>query len=219
MVKLLNVLGVDDHAVVLEGYNAIFRSLDLYDELRFTKAHNCRSGYEIINNHLDTPFDIAVLDYSMPQYPEKELYSGEDMALLLRQIMPSCKIIMVTMQKEIGVMGSILQKIKPEGFINKSDCTMTELMDAFSLVLRGDTYYSKTVREFIRLIESDVLLEDIDVKIILFLAKGIKNKNLAKYIPLSESAIEIRKYRIKRLLQVTGDDEELISKARSLGYI
>jgi len=51
------------------------------------------------------------------------------------------------------------------------------------------------------------------------LAKGIKNKNLSNYIPLSESAIEKRKYKIKRLLEVNGDDEDLIQEARSQGYI
>jgi hypothetical protein len=53
----------------------------------------------------------------------------------------------------------------------------------------------------------------------LLLAKGIKNKNLEKYIPLSASAIEKRKYRIKRLLDVEGDDEDLIKEARIQGYI
>lgn len=63
------------------------------------------------------------------------------------------------------------------------------------------------------------MLEELDIKIILLLANGIKTKSLSKYIPLSESGIEKRKYRIKRLLDINGGDEELIDRARVLGYI
>ncbi|MCW4469262.1 response regulator transcription factor [Flavobacterium sp. MFBS3-15] len=219
MVKKINVLGIDDHAVVLEGYHSIFRSLDGFDEVRFTKAHDCRSGSEVIYTHKDDPFDVAVLDYSMPPFPEKHLYSGEDMAMLLRQAMPSCKIIMMTMHNNISVLSSILEKVRPEGFINKSDCSCTELMEAFKAVLQGATYFSETVAAFMARQESGMLLEELDIKIILLLANGIKTCNLNKYIPLSESSIEKRKYRIKRLLNISGGDEELIRRARALGYI
>ncbi|MGQ2983537.1 response regulator [Flavobacterium sp.] len=219
MVKILHVLGIDDHAVVLEGYHSIFSSLDISGKLKFTKAHDCRSGYEVIHRHKDTPFDIAVLDYSIPHFPERQLYSGEDMALLIREVMPSCKIVMMTMHNKVDVMGSILEKVKPEGFINKSDCSTIELMEGFREVLEGNSYFSKTVAGFVARKQSEVLLEELDIKIILLLANGIKTKNLSKYIPLSESGIEKRKYRIKRLLDINGGDEELIQKARALGYI
>ncbi|WP_294821000.1 response regulator [uncultured Flavobacterium sp.] len=219
MVKILHVLGIDDHAVVLEGYNSIFGSLKISGKLKFTKAHDCKSGYEAIHKYKNTPFDIAVLDYSIPHFPEQHLYSGEDIALLLRRLMPLCKIVMMTMHNKVDVMGSILEKVKPEGFINKSDCTTTELMEGFKEVLAGDNYFSPTVAEFIARQDREILLEDVDVKIILLLASGIKNKNLNKYIPLSESGIEKRKYRMKRLLDINGGDEELISKAKALGYI
>jgi len=219
LVKILHVLGIDDHAVVLEGYHSIFSSLDISGKLKFTKAHDCRSGYEVIHRHKDTPFDIAVLDYSIPHFPERHLFSGEDMALLIRDVMPSCKIVMMTMHNKVDVMGSILEKVKPEGFINKSDCSTIELMEGFREVLDGNSYFSKTVAGFVARKQSEVLLEELDIKIILLLASGIKTKNLIKYIPLSESGIEKRKYRIKRLLDINGGDEELIQKARALGYI
>lgn len=219
MKKVLHVLAIDDHAVVIEGYHAILKTLDTHEGMRFVKAHDCRSGYEIIASHKGNPFDIAILDYSIPQFPEKKLFSGADMAMLVRESMPDCRIVMMSMHKEVDIMGSVLQKIKPEGFINKSDCTTEELADGFRQVLNGNTYYSRTVSDYLKRMEKGVTLEEVDVRIILLLAKGIKNKNLGKYIPLSDSAIEKRKYRIKRLLEVKGDDEELINVARSQGYI
>lgn len=214
------VLGIDDHAVVLEGYHSIFKYFETSSiELKFVKANDCKSGYEVIHYNRKTPFDIAVVDYNIPPFPEIGLHSGEDIALLLREHMPSCKIVIMTMHKEVDTMGRILEKIKPEGFINKSDCTVNELIEGFRKILDGNTYFSKTISNIIKRLESEILLEDIDVKIIYLLAKGVKNKNLSKHIPLSDSTIEKRKYRIKELLDVSGGDEELINKARSLGYI
>ena len=123
------------------------------------------------------------------------------------------------MHKEIDIISSILQKINPEGFINKSDCSTDELTEAFKNVLDGGSYYSKAVSNYLNRKDNGVVLEDIDVRIILLLAKGIKNKNLENYIPLSGSAIEKRKYNIKRMLEVNGDDEDLINEARTQGFI
>jgi DNA-binding NarL/FixJ family response regulator len=198
----------------------MFKNLDHnFEELQFVKAQDCKTGYEAITSHKKDPFTIALIDYSIPQFPEKKLFSGEDLAVLIRQTMPKCKIIMMTMHKEIDIMGSILHKVNPEGFINKSDCTTDELIHGFEEVLSGKTFYSQTVANYVARRNNGVVLEDIDVRIILLLAKGVKNKNLTKYIPLSESSIEKRKYKIKRLLEVDGGDEDLINEARNKGYI
>lgn len=219
MKKVLQVLAIDDHAVVLEGYHAIFKTLnEKLRDLKFIKANDCKSAYELIVKHKDDPFHIAVVDYSIPDYAEKELYSGEDMGLMLRHAMPDCKIVIMTMHREVDIMGRVLEKINPEGFINKSDCTTDELFDGFKLVLDGDRFYSKTVSNFQKRMSNGILLDEIDIRIIKLLAKGIKNKNLDKYIPLTLSGIEKRKYRMKRLLEIEGGDEELISEARNQGY-
>jgi len=218
--KKLRVLAIDDHVVVLEGYHYMFKNLgDGYSEPDFLKAHDCRSGYETILNNRASPFDIALIDYSIPHFDEKKLYSGQDLAALVRHHMPQCKIVMMTMHKEIDIISGILETIKPEGFINKSDCSSDELTEAFKKVLDGETYYSLAVKNYLNRRNKGVVLEDIDVRIILLLAKGIKNKNLENYIPLSGSAIEKRKYNIKRILEVNGDDEDLINEARSQGFI
>lgn len=220
MKKVLQVVAIDDHAVVLEGYHAIFKSITQENySLNFVKANDCKSAYDVIIENEHDPFDIAVVDYSIPDYEEKGLRSGEDMALLLRELMPLCKIIMMSMHKEIDILNRVLSKIKPEGFINKSDCTTDELFDGFKKVLDGNKFYSKTIEEFQKKKDTEMLLDELDVKIVKLLSRGIKNKNLDKYIPLTVSAIEKRKYRIKRLLEVEGGDEELILEVRNRGYI
>lgn len=217
----LSVLAIDDHMVVLEGYRSIFKMLEgkSFDGLGFTKARDCKSGYEVIEKHKDHPFDIAVIDYSIPEYPEMKFFSGHDVAVHLRKIMPECRIVMMTMHKEMEIMNNILHNVNPEGFINKSDCNTEEIEECFKTVLEDDVYYSKTISSYIKRQEKGILLDEVDTKIIILLSKGIRTKNLSKYIPLSDSAIEKRKYKVKKMLDVTGDDEALIAEARKQGYI
>lgn len=217
----LNVLAVDDHMVVLEGYHSIFKTLEgsSFSNLSIAKASDCKSAHKVIEAHRENPFDAAVIDYSIPDFPEMHLTSGHDVAVYLRKVMPECKIIMMTMHKEVEIMNSILNNVKPEGFINKSDCNTEEIAECFRNVLEGNTYYSKTVAGYIQRLEKGIVLDDIDTKIIMLLSKGIKNKNLSKYIPLSDSAIEKRKYKLKKMLDVSGDDEALVNEARKQGYV
>ena len=217
----LRVLAIDDHMVVLEGYRSIFKMLEgeNFKMLDFTKARDCKSGYDVIEQHKDNPFDIAIIDYSIPEYPEMRFFSGHDIAVHLRTVMPNCKIVMMTMHKEVEIMSNILLNVNPEGFINKSDCNTEEIADCFKAVLEDNIYYSRTISSYLKRQEKGILLDDIDTKIIILLSKGIRTKNLGKYIPLSDSAIEKRKYKVKKLLDVTGDDEALIDEARKQGYI
>lgn len=217
----LRVLAIDDHMVVLEGYRSIFKTLEgsSFGSLEFTKARDCMSGYQTIESHKENPFDIAVIDYSIPDFPEMKLYSGHDVAVHVRKVMPDCKIVMMTMHKEVEIMNNILNNVKPDGFINKSDCNTEEIAECFKTVLEEDIYYSSTITSYLKRQEKGILLDDIDTKIIVLLSKGIRTKNLGKYIPLSDSAIEKRKYKVKKMLDVTGDDEALIAEARKQGYI
>lgn len=217
----LSVLAIDDHMVVLEGYRSIFNMLEgnKFESLTFTKARDCKSGYDVLEKYKDIPFDIAVIDYSIPEYPEMKLFSGHDMAVEVRRLMPDCKIVMMTMHKEVEIMSNILTNINPEGFINKSDCNTEEIAECFEAVLNDEKYYSPTISSYIKRQQKGIMLDDIDTKIIILLSKGIRTKNLGKYIPLSDSAIEKRKYKVKKILDVTGDDEALIVEARKQGYI
>ena len=220
MAKQLRVLAIDDHVTALEGYHYMFMNLENgYGNLEFSKAYDCKTGYDAIVGHKGSPFDIALIDYSIPHFDKEKMYTGQDLAMLVRKNMPSCKIVLMTMHKEIDIISGILETVKPEGFINKSDCNTDELLEAFKKVMDGEMYYSRAVENYIKRRDTGVVLEDIDVRIILLLAKGIKNKNLENYIPLSGSAIEKRKYNIKRMLEVKGDDEDLIKEARNQGFI
>ena len=82
----INVLIVDDHPFIIEAYkNAIkgYNSKGAY-EFIITQAKDCKTGYEAITEAAE-PFGIAFFDLSMPTYEEKGIFSGEDLAKLIKQ--------------------------------------------------------------------------------------------------------------------------------------
>lgn len=145
--RKIRVLAVDDHRSVLEVYAIIFNSIDKKYEVDFNDVNNCRSAYETITDNINNPFDLAVLDYNLPMWEEKQMYSGLEIAQYLRNTMPGCRIIFVTMQKEEKIYERIIREVNPEGLVHKIDCGLTELTEGFVQILEGKKFYSKSIEQ------------------------------------------------------------------------
>jgi DNA-binding NarL/FixJ family response regulator len=217
-----NILIVDDHPFIIDGYkNAITRYNPNLYEYFFSQGKDCESGYEIITNPETLPFDVAFLDISMPVYTEKGIHSGEDLAKLIMDTMPNCKIILLTMYTELLKIKNIIDTINPAGLVIKNDLTFDELIFGFDKVLKGEIYYSHSVIKMSNQNESDIHGIDQFDKLILFhLSKGTKTREIPQYIPISLSAIERRKIQLKKFFKIDdGSDIELVREAKNKGII
>jgi DNA-binding NarL/FixJ family response regulator len=217
-----NILIVDDHPFIIDGYkNAITRYKPNVYEYSFSQGKDCKTGYTIITDPETLPFDVAFLDISMPVYEEKGIYSGEDLAKLIMELMPDCKIILLTMFNELLKIKNIIDTINPSGLVIKSDLTFDELLFGFDVILKDEIYYSHSV---IKMANQDITdVEGIDQfdKLILFhISKGTKTKDIPQYIPISLQAIERRKVNLKELFKIEdGSDIDLIQEAKVRGII
>lgn len=217
-----NILIVDDHPFIIEGYkNAITRYNPKEFEFSISQAKDCESAYNIITNPDTTVFDIAFLDISMPPYEEKGIYNGEDLAKLISEYMPNCKIILLTMYTELLKIKTIIKTINPSGLVIKNDLTFDELLFAFDKVIKGKTYYSESVVKMLNLSEEDTIeIDQFDKQILFHLSKGTKLNDIPQYIPISLGAIERRKLNLKELLKVQeGSDIELVREAKNRGLL
>ncbi|MCB0434203.1 MAG: DNA-binding response regulator, partial [Mangrovimonas sp.] len=106
-------------------------------------------------------------------------------------------------------------------FLIKSDMTSSELASAFQAVLSNPPFYSGTVSSLLRkTITSDIVIDEKNRKILYLLSQGVKTKNLAAHLDMSQSAVEKRKKQLKDLFFVNdGQDETLLEKARENGFI
>lgn len=216
-----NILIVDDHPFIIQGYkNAITRyDPDKYD-FYISEAKDCESAYNVIKNSDSLVFDIAFLDISMPSYEEQSLYSGEDLAKLIHEVMPDCKIILLTMFTELLKIKTIIDKINPNGLIIKNDLTFDELLLAFETVINNEIYYSKSVLEMLESHDNDIEIDLFDKQILFHISKGTAVKDMPQFIPISLNAIEVRKSNLKDLLKVVdGTDRDLVVEAKKMGLI
>lgn len=219
----LNILMVDDHPMIIEGYkNTIIENFKETSDLEIDVALDCDEARSLImNNEKSKPYDIALLDVQIPASSDGTLTSGEDVAVVLQEAHPLAKIIILTMHNEDNRIHSILENINPEGFLIKSDLSSRELLRAVEDVLAGKTYYSTTVNNhFRKVVANNFTLDQKNLQILYHLSRGIQTKNLSTYINLSLSAIEKRKNHIKELFDIkTSNDEMLIEEARNRGLV
>lgn len=215
-----NILIVDDHPFIIEGYkNAITRYNPKQYEFHILQAHDCKSGYDLIQDKQTPHFDVAFLDISMPAYEEKQIFSGEDLAKLILEKMPHCKVILLTMYTELLKIKTIIRTIKPNGLIIKNDLTFDELLFAFDKVMKNDKYYSQSVQKMLnQSTHNSIEIDEFDKQILFHLSKGTEVYDMPQYIPISLNEIERRRVNLKELLKVrSGSDDDLIKEAKNKG--
>lgn len=214
----MNILLVDDHPFTTEGYKAVMHKRFPENNTHITIAASCKAAYQAIATHRET-FDIAVIDHSLPQYEEKKLRNGTDIALLLRKAMPGCKIIMITAHTEILVLYDIFKRVNPEGFITKTELTPENLGDATTAINGDDTYISAAVSNSITEVwKKELMVDDTNRQILFFMAKGYKAMELANLVFLSDSSIQKRIASMKKAFGVM-DNSSLVKEAIQQGFL
>ncbi len=219
----INILMIDDHPIIIEGYQNILMATKNDDQtLLIDTANDCDSANEmLIRASKGTPYDVIFFDISLPSSADGKINSGQDLAKIARKITPESKVVILTMFDESYRIHNIIKEISPDGFLIKSDLTSIELAEAFQKILKSPPYYSSTVSKYLKkTVTSDIFIDENNLKILHLLSTGVKTRSLKDYIDLSMSAIEKRKKQLKLLFSVEdGKDETLIKIAREKGYL
>lgn len=217
------ILIVDDHPINVDGYQALLSNIESNKKAEYLLAFDCKQAYNtIIKYHLDEKtIDFAFIDISLPAYEEKKMFSGNDIALLIRKVLPDCKIVIISMHKEPNWVNQIFKSINPEGFISKNDINYKLFPEVFQSIASDETYFSQSIKQAQKvIIQNNINWDNHDSKILQLIEKGIKTINLPEFIPLSLSTIEKRKANIKKQLIIdSGSDKELLDAARNLGFL
>lgn len=215
------ILIIDDHPIIVEGYKNTL--LEIREELDpvMDIAVNCDDAYEKIISSQDQPYHLILLDISLPPSKDGKILSGEDLGLIIREKAPSSHLIVLTMFNENYRLHNILKNLNPEGFLIKSDVTPKELLKAIEEVSTNKHYYSHTVIELLRKqVTSDILIDNIDRKILFHLSKGVQTRNLIDVVPLSLAAVEKRKRLMKEAFGIrNGGDILLLETAKQMGFL
>ena len=221
-----SALIADNCPLICETYRSIISKVaKLTCNLNFNTdiTYNCNGAYDIIKRTIEkeTTLNFVLLDLKLTPSTNRKILSGEDLALLIRKLLPSTKIIVSTDCNDNYRIHNIIKSLNPEGFLIKNDLTSEELKNAINNVVNNAPYYSKTVLKLIRKeIANNFSIDSIDRKILYELSIGSKMKDMPIYIPLSAASIEKRKRHLKKIFNVKDKgDRELILIAKEKGYI
>ena len=225
MMKKYTVLIIDDHPLISEAYKSALLYVSSIDKtLKFSIdiVNNCELAYKKIKEaSKKNGIDIFFLDIRLPPSRDDEIFSGEDLGVKIRQLLPASKIIISTTFNDNYRIHSIIKSINPDSFLIKNDITPEELVTAIQAVITDPPYYSKTVIKLLRnQVSNDFLLDKIDRQLLYELSIGSKMRDLPNIIPLSIAGIEKRKRHLKEIFNIESqDDRDLISKAKEKGFI
>lgn len=225
MKKLIpfTILVVDDHPFTSDAYINLISKANETIKYNFLKATSCEMAYKVIESAVKSgkKIDMALMDINLPPYEKEKILSGSDLALVVREKFPKCKIVMLTMHSEHLILNKVLKTINPEGFISKNDIDFSTFPNIFFKIKSGENYFSPTINRSLQsLVVNTIHWDEYDTQIILLLEKGIQTKHIPEYIDISLSTIEKRKANIKRqLADQKVSDEALISICKKLNLI
>ena len=226
MLKKISVLLVDDHPIIINAYKtALIHYSDVNSEYIFNieNAINCDEALIKINSFFTSKkqLEVVFLDIRLPKSNDNKILSGEDLALKIKALLPKTKIIISTTLNDNYRLHSLIKNINPIGLLVKNDINSNDLINAINDVLNNKPHYSKTVIKLMRKqVSNEILLDDIDRKLLYEISLGTKMKELPKILPLSLAGIEKRKRRLKQIFDTqSSSDKELLSVAKEKGFI
>lgn len=217
----MNIILADDHQTILTALKAMIVDTLSDKSFEIVECISCEMTFNAIENALsqNKSFDLAFLDYSMPSYTEQNMHTGGDLALHIKKSMPYCKVIIMTGVINGITVFEITQKVKPNGFIFKSDLDNDNFSMLLKDVLNGKTYKSNGVQEMYRQgLETNVLLEEYNRKILYYISIGYKIKEISETMGLSDATINKRIAKIKKAFNID-DTMTLLREAKKRGYV
>ncbi|WP_375324671.1 histidine kinase [Flagellimonas sp. GZD32] len=219
----LRILAIDDHEITMLGYKFILEGLKIegYNIIVDT-ATTYESGKKLIEDSVNSfKYDILFLDVQLFAPNEDQPFTGEDLGILARKIVPETKIAFMSSFSDNFRINSILKSVDPDGYLVKTDIDPKTLEDAVRTIITTPPYYSSKALGAIRIkMANDLEIDEKDKQILYHLSKGTKNKDLEKFIRLSASSIENRKRHLKSLFGTENEnDMALIIAAKNRGFI
>lgn len=210
---MINVLLVDDHALVRAG---IKRVLEECDGIKVVAEAS--DGNQALKEYENVQSDVVIMDISMP------VMDGLDATKMLIGKHPEAHILVLTMYPEQHYATRIL-KTGALGYVTKGTSTK-ELHDAVNTVAMGKRFLSEAgkdtvISQFLGTeanLSSVELLSDRELQVLCLLARGNKMKEIADDLGLSSRTIETYRSRIMAKLHLRGN-ADIVSFALQNGLI
>lgn len=221
--RVVRILAVDDHEMTTTGYKYILEAEPFNNfEVRVDIATSFEAGKEKIEfSARSLNYDIILLDIQLFPSQEKDIRSGEDLGVLAREIAPASKVVFMSSYSDNLRINSIFKSVDPDGYMVKSEIDEKSLRTMVETVIERPPYYTAGAFTAIRRrMKNDIVIDELDKKILYYLSIGTRTKDIAPLISSATTTVESRKRQLKTLFGIeSGNDIALIEEARSKGFI
>ncbi|WP_312236168.1 response regulator transcription factor [Stenotrophomonas sp.] len=199
------VVVADDHMLVAQGIERLL--MDCFDSIVLVS-----SGEELVETVRRDPPDVIVADISMPGI------SGIEAMRMVHEEGYAMPFVFLTMHDESSMAAEAI-RAGARGYILKSSAG-DELVRALNGVMDGQTYVTPTVavNAIVCSGRRQYSLTDKQLRILEYVALGLRSKQIAYELGVSVRTIESHKYAIMQELGVHGT-LELVRKAEQEGLI
>lgn len=187
---MINILLVDDHAVVRQGIRHIIS--EGYTQANFGEANNAHELRELIQREA---WDVVILDLALPDD------NGLEVLKQLKHEHPKLPVLILSMFPEDQY---ALRSIKAgaAGYLNKESAP-EELIEAIQKILQGGEYISPSVaQELLHYARHDEdqprhkYLSDREYQVLCLIASGKEVGEIAKELALSAKTISTYRRRL-----------------------
>ena len=195
----IKLLLVDDHPLVREGLRSC-----LVQEKNFEIVGEAADGEEAIRQANNCPPDIVLLDINMPGM------NGLEAARFLNKVVPKSKILILTMHDNKEYVKRMVAS-GVQGYVLK-DSSPAELIAAITAVQRGETYFSRKIsqtvlNDYVKTVRTKtkkggVELSQRESEVLVLIAEGLSNKEIASRLFVSVRTVETHRERIIRKLDI-----------------
>lgn len=186
------VLIADDHTLVAEACKQVL-------EPEFQVVGIATNGRELLRLAEEKAPNVAIVDIGMPYL------NGLDAGEQLQHILPSCKLVYLTMNMAPDVAAEAFRR-GASGYVVKSSST-EELLTAVRRALKSESYLSplitKDTVEFLLHADHNVVekrLTQRQSEILQLLAEGMSMKEIASMLNLKPGTIAFHKYSLMQTL-------------------
>ncbi|SBT16384.1 Oxygen regulatory protein NreC [Marinomonas gallaica] len=192
---VIKVLLVDDHLLVLDGLMA---RLELETNIQVVGMAN--NGEEALAKAHDLLPDVVLMDVSMP------VLGGLEAAKRFHAEQPNVKVLMLSMHNDREYILPLVHS-GASGYVLK-DVSVTELITAIDTVYQGGTYFSAGAskslftRPYPDAFESSEELTKRETDVLVELASGYANKEVARRLNISVRTVETHRYNLKTKLRI-----------------
>ncbi|MDR6526530.1 DNA-binding NarL/FixJ family response regulator [Chryseobacterium rhizosphaerae] len=172
----------------------------------------------------NNPYDLLITDlYYEEDHHLQKIKDGKELILKIKEIQPSLKVIVFSAEHKSGVIDSLFNDCKVNGYVRKARNDSKELKKSIASVYINENYLSLDLKQDIKKLNS-YEFSAYDITLVTLLSKGVLQKNIPNYLqendikPYSLSSVEKKLNGLKEDLEVTSN-EHLVAFCKDIGII